>query len=174
MVEVQPADELPPAVPAPAPPPPGTIDPKEQARQWGRLGGLAKANRVRLVTSLGIAKIAPTSAFGPYLKAAEEYVAHQMAEAASQAGGHLGPGPSTMISSAALQLAASRFCFDQGAQTGDPDLFKKGSALADASRQNLLAAHELAARELKMRREQQKETPAPWLLPADPKDDGGK
>jgi hypothetical protein len=50
-----------------------------------------------------------------------------------------------MVASAALQLAASRFAFEV---LGDLEL---GSKLANDSRQNLLAAHELCAREGKAR-----------------------
>jgi hypothetical protein len=52
-----------------------------------------------------------------------------------------------MVASAALQLAASRFLFDQGASTGDAATLKTASQLANDSRQNLLAAYELAQRE---------------------------
>lgn len=48
-------------------------------------------------------------------------------------------------------MAASRFAFDQAASTGEAGLFALASKLADASRQNLLAAHELCAREAKAR-----------------------
>jgi hypothetical protein len=51
------------------------------------------------------------------------------------------------VASASLQLAASRFAFEV---LGDMTL---GSRLADASRQNLLAAHELCAREATARGE---------------------
>lgn len=56
-------------------------------------------------------------------------------------GGHCGPPPSSIVASASLQLAASRFAFEV---LGDLAL---GSRLADASRQNLLAAYELTVRE---------------------------
>ena len=52
-----------------------------------------------------------------------------------------------------LQLAASRYLFDQGARTGDPSLLKTASQLANDSRQNLLAAYELAQREAQARGE---------------------
>jgi hypothetical protein len=67
-----------------------------------------------------------------------------------------------MVSSAALQLAASRWAFDRAAATDDAAMFKLGSALANDSRQNLLAAYELAVREGKARQENSRE-PAPWL-----------
>jgi hypothetical protein len=56
------------------------------------------------------------------------------------------------VASAALQLAWSRYFSDQAALTGDPDLALTASRLADASRQNLLAAHELCAREADARK----------------------
>jgi hypothetical protein len=63
------------------------------------------------------------------------------------------------VASAALQLAASRFAFEV---LGDMQL---GSRLANDSRQNLLAAHELCAREALSR----PKAPAavPWLTSGD-------
>lgn len=160
-VEVMPADEL----PDPVPPPVATTSPQRKGRQngacWdsdtarelGRLGGLAKARRVRLIDSLGLKKIAENADFKPYRDAAEEFTTHHLAELAKQAGGSVGPAPSTMVASAALQLAASRWAFDRGAAENDPALIKLGSSLANDSRQNLLAAYELAVREARVRQD---------------------
>lgn len=52
-----------------------------------------------------------------------------------------------MVASAALQLAFSRYLFANGAGTGDLESIKLASKLADSSRQNELAAYELAVRE---------------------------
>ena len=52
-----------------------------------------------------------------------------------------------MVASAALQLGASRYAFDKFAATADASWAKLGSSLANDSRQNLLAAYELATRE---------------------------
>jgi hypothetical protein len=60
-----------------------------------------------------------------------------------------------MVASAALQLAWSRYLSDQAAATGDAELALSASRLADASRNNLLSAHELAAREAVARRASQ-------------------
>jgi hypothetical protein len=62
-------------------------------------------------------------------------------------GGVCGPAPSSLVASAALQLAWSRYLSDRAATDGDPELALKASRLAEASRQSLLAAHELAAKE---------------------------
>jgi len=105
-------------------------------------------------------------------------VAHHRAALAQQAGGELGPAPSTMVASAGLQLAGSRWAFDQGAQKDDASLIKLGSTLANDSRQNLLAAYELATREGSARLESErvgrgKKLP-PWLIADDePKDASG-
>ena len=66
------------------------------------------------------------------------------------AGGEPGPAASSIVASAALQLAASRWAYDAAARKNSrerPALLKLASALANDSRQNLLAAHELAVRE---------------------------
>lgn len=168
-IEVSPADELPAPLPArlPAPARPvarrqdGKLANSESAKALGRLGGLAKAERVRLVSSLGLQKLAESAALKPYWSAAEEFTAHHTKELAALAGGSLGSGPSSMVVSAALQLAASRYLFDIGAQTGGPALLKQASALANDSRQNLLAAYELAVREAQSRKPANAD--APWF-----------
>jgi hypothetical protein len=157
------ADEL--SQPVPAPPavvasPParlenGQLADPEAARALGRLGGLAKARKVRLLDSLGLTTLADDAAFAPYRNGAEQFVKHHIDELAQQAGGYVGSGPSTMVASAALQLAASRFCFDQASHKGLAELMKLGSQLANDSRQNLLAAYELAVREAKARQSAQ-------------------
>lgn len=158
-IEVMPPDELPDAVPAPDAPftgvarrHNGTFATPEAARAVGARGGLAKANRVRLARSLGLG-LGPgdAAAFAPYRRAASSFRRHHTAELARMAGGHCGAGPSSMVASAALQLAASRFLFDVGTSAGDPATIKTASQLADASRQNLLAAYELATREAQAR-----------------------
>jgi hypothetical protein len=158
-VEVLPPDELPMPVAAPqaehAHPlnrrQDGKIADSDTARAMGKRGGEAKARRVRLVDSLGLSTIASDSSFGPYRTAAEEFVKAHLVSLATQAGGEVGTGPSTMVASAGLQLAASRWAFDRAAVTGAPGLMKLGSALANDSRQNLLAAYELAVREASAR-----------------------
>lgn len=169
-IEVPPADEL--SFPIAAPEAPssapltfrhdGKIGDSATAKELGRRGGEARARRVRLVDSLGLATIAADTTFAPYRSAAEVYVAHHLAELAKVAGGHVGPGPSTMIASAALQLAASRFLFDRFASTLEPSDAKAASSLADAHRQNTLAAYELAVREAQARPRQQHDPLAAW------------
>jgi len=160
-IEVLPPDEQPAPVPAPIVPASGvqrrqngTVATSEAARALGRRGGIVKAKRVRLARSLGLsAEVMQAEAFAPYRRAASAFRKHHATELARQAGGGVGAAPSSMIASAALQLAASRFLFDQAALSGDLATFKAGSQLANDSRQNLLAAYELAVREAKARAE---------------------
>jgi hypothetical protein len=140
-VEVLPPSELPAPVAAPVAVPggpgerrqDGTADPAF-AKLLGRLGGLAKA-----------------ASFAPYQQLADDFTAQHMVALGNVAGGEVGPGPSSMVASAALQLGASRWAFDQGARKRNAGLLKLGSQLANDSRQNLLAAYELAVREAKAR-----------------------
>lgn len=140
-VEVRAPDELPAPVPAPLAVAggqgqrraDGTAD-QEFAKLLGRLGGLAKS-----------------SGFAPYRQLAADFTAQHTVALAAMAGGQVGPAPSSMVASAGLQLGASRWAFDRGAKRRDPALLKLGSTLANDSRQNLLAAYELAVREAKAR-----------------------
>ncbi len=152
-VEVLPPDEAP--SPVAAPPDAvsgvnrrqdGTVADREAAAALGRKGGRVRAKGVRLARGLGIPLAVTSEAFRPYRLSANAFRRHHCGELARMAGGELGSGPSSMVASAALQLAASRFLFDQAAATSDPATFQQASRLANDSRQNLLAAYEMAVR----------------------------
>lgn len=125
----------------------GQIGDSATARELQRRSVEKRARNLRLVDSLGLAAIAEASAFAPYRTGAEHFVEHHLGELATLAGGKVGSAPSTMVASAALQLAASRYCFDRFAETADAALMKLGSSLANDSRQNLLAAYSQAVLE---------------------------
>jgi hypothetical protein len=154
---VLPPDELP--APVPGEPAPirrredGTLADTDSAKALGRLGGLAKAQRARLVAGLGIEDLAEDAAFRPFQVAADEFYRQHVETLARMAGGECGPAPATMVATASLQLAASRFLFAEGAKAGDVGKLKAASSLGDASRQNLLAAYELAVREAEAKKE---------------------
>jgi hypothetical protein len=149
-VEVLPVDELPAGVPDPQRCGQPAVQRDELGRlagsaaaaELGALGGRARAGKSRLAVRLALGETFADPRFTPYAKAAKAFRRAQVAALARDVGGgRCGPGPSSIVASAALQLAASRFAFEV---LGDLVL---GSRLADGSRQNLLAAHELAARE---------------------------
>lgn len=157
-VEVLPVDELPAGVPAPARPAPER-DPSGRLRagpgtsELARAGGRAAHQARQLGQLLGLWEPPGGHTFTPYARLAREFRDDHMAKLAeSVGGGVVGPGPASIVSSAAMQMAASRFAYDRAAETGDLEGFAAASRLADSSRQNLLAAHELCAREAEARR----------------------
>lgn len=154
-IEVMPADELPAGVPAPARqaadrdesgklrPGPGT---SELARKAAKARHESAAHERQMARLLGLRELPDGHPYAPYACLARDWRDGHMRElAATVGGGEVGPGPASIVSSAALQMAASRFLHDVGSDACDAKM------LLDASRQNLLAAHELAAREAKAR-----------------------
>lgn len=116
------------------------------ARTAQSAGGSSSRESTRLARRLSLGESFADPRFEPYAMAARAFRrTHVTRLARDVGGGHCGPAPASIVASAALQLAASRFAFEV---VGDMAL---GSRLADASRQNLLAAHELCAREAKAR-----------------------
>jgi hypothetical protein len=113
-------------------------------------GGRSRAGTTRLARRLGLADVESDPEFAPYRRAAADFRrTHVTGLARSVGGGTCGPAPASIIASAAWQLAASRFLFDTA--HGDLAKLTAASKLANDSRQNLLAAHELAAREAQAR-----------------------
>lgn len=155
-VEVLPADELPAGLPVHARGESPT-DRGERGRFAGgnslaRQGGHARAGKTRLADRMGLATLAADAPFAPYKRAAVSFRRAQCSALANSVGaGYCGPAPSSLVASAALQLAWSRYLSDVAAETGDPDLALKSSRMAEASRQSLLAAHELCAKEAQAR-----------------------
>jgi hypothetical protein len=156
-VEVLPADELPDGIPEEAGDG-GLDEPEHDAR--GRFkagntvsakGGRRKAGAIKLARRLGLDEIA-SEAFAPYRSAAEAFRRHEVNRLAATVGaGYCGAGPASIVATAAMQRAASAYLSDVAGKTDDADLFIKASKLGNDSRQNLLAAHELCAREAKAR-----------------------
>lgn len=86
-----------------------------------------------------------------YISAASAFRRYYSRELASMAGGKCGAACMSMVSTAALQLAYSRYYFELGSAEGKADLVSMASKLGNESRQNLLSAYELATREAKVR-----------------------
>lgn len=156
-IEVLPPDELPAGVPAPARPAAnrdaaGRLVPGPGTSELARTGALAAHESRQLAQLLGLWEPPEGHAYAPYARLAREWRDAHMAQlSATVAGGAVGPGPASVVSTAALQMAASRWLSDIGAQTGDARALLDASKLGDSSRQNLLAAHELAAKEAQAR-----------------------
>lgn len=127
----------------------GRVADHASAVELGRRGGATGAGQARLARRLALGDSFADPRFEPYAKAAKAFRRVQVARLARDVGGgHCGPAPASIVASAALQLAGSRFAFEV---LGDMSL---GSRLADASRANLLSAHELCAREAAGRKQE--------------------
>lgn len=156
VVETLPADELPAGLPGDA----RAEEPTDRG-PGGRFapgnsiaaeGGRAKRGKVRLARKLGLTRLAEGEDFAPYRRAATTFRRVQCATLArTVGGGECGPAPSSIVATAALALAWSRYFSDLAAATGDPDAAMRALRFGDASRQALLTAHELCAREAQAR-----------------------
>lgn len=168
-VEVERADALPDGVPAPSRQAPardvsGRLRPSPGTTALAAIGGRAAAEARQLGQLLGLWSPPEGHTYAPYARLAREWRDdHMTTLAATVGGGEVGPGPASVVSTAALQMAASRWLFDRGAELGDARMLTDASRLADSSRQSLLAAHELAAREATARRDSNGAPDAPWL-----------
>jgi hypothetical protein len=159
ILETLPVDELPVGLPADTRP----ESPNDRG-EGGRFapgnalavrGGAAKAGKSRLAQRLGLSDELPdTSAFKPYKASAETFRRVTNAGlAASVGGGYCGPIPSSMVASAALALAWSRYFLDSAAKLAEVDpvsaakMVDQGTKLAEASSSLVRQAHEYAAKE---------------------------
>jgi hypothetical protein len=151
------ADELPAGTPGPARQAPtgnrdagGRLVPGEATSALASKAALAKAEHLRLERLLGRVDLPDDHPLTGYRRDAADWRDAHLARLAERVGGgEVGPGAQAIVSSAALQHAASRWLFDQAALKQDSKVALDASRLADASRQNILAAHEICAREAK-------------------------
>lgn len=150
VVEVLPVDEQPRGVPDPSL---AVQPPRRRGRSFqaadphtiaaARAGGRSRAGRTILAATLAVRSDDPT--WRTLLGQAETFRRAQVRELRdSVGGGKCGPAPSSCVASAALALAASRLEYARAN-------FEHASRLAVESRQHLLAAQELCAREAQAR-----------------------
>lgn len=159
-IEVPPVDEwrAPEGAPVRSRPverrPDGTLTPAG-ARALGSRGGVATRDRRRYASQLAdqLGLVTVPEELRPYVDVATDFAHAELARLRSMFG-DVGPGPSSMVQSAALALAASRAAFAAGDAS-------KGARLADQSRQTLLTAHHLC--ELEAKAKPPAPADAPWL-----------
>lgn len=167
-VEVLPPDELPAGTPAPARPAAardgsGKFIEGAGTTELAREGARARHESAQLARLLGLWTPPEGHEAYPYHSLARDWRDAHMAQlAATVGGGSVGPGPASLVASAALALGASRYCYDLGYRTGDASLLRDAGQHADRSKQALLAAHELCAREAKARPKTASNTP--WMV----------
>jgi hypothetical protein len=168
VVETAPPDELPVGLPGPARPKAnrneaGEFAPGAGTSALAREGARAAHESRQLASLLGFYEPVEGETYAPYTRLAREHrEAHGTALASSVGGGQLSPGVTSILASASLALAASRYLYDRGAREGDPQLLGQASRLADQSRTSLLTAHELAAREAAARAARDDDAPDPF------------
>ena len=123
---------------------------REGKRLLSSLGGLVRSERSEVARleaeRVGVLAELATELLPGMLVADPDFVG----------GGELPAGPASMLVSAALQLVASRVLFARGE-------FKTASALANDSRQNLMACHDYAAKRALARPASSRQLP--WLTP---------
>ena len=115
---------------------------------------MAKAATHRFLAALGLKEIPEAHPYKPYEKGAIDFVKEHLQVLSDCTGGSVGPGPASIVCTAAMQLACSRYVHDLGVETQDPKLLARASMLGNDSRQNLLAAYELARREGENRKDE--------------------
>jgi hypothetical protein len=129
----------------------GTVADKASARALGRLGGRASQLYSRILRSLGLVELATDHAFYPYEVAGQDFADSYIASLARMFDGTCGEGPASIAKTAGMQLAVSRYFYDQGKQTGDAQLLGRASQLANDSRVSAGSAYELQSREAEAR-----------------------
>jgi hypothetical protein len=138
-----------------------------RGRPYERGNRAAAGRRPALASAAGIPLDASDPMYRRALGWARRYRRRRVSELAVQHGGEVSSGVCAMVTSSALDMAASRYLTAKAAATGDTALLALASRLSMASRQTELTALEIAAREAKAR-----PAPTPWyLLPPDGEDD---
>jgi hypothetical protein len=113
-------------------------------------GGRARRGNTALASSMGLVPLTSDPAFAPYKRAGDALRRAQCASLASSVGGGTcGAGPSSMIASGSLALAASRYLYDTA--QGDPKTLATAAQLGKESRSCFRDAHALCALEAKAR-----------------------
>lgn len=110
-------------------------------------GNAAAKNRRPKLARAGLDVPAADPAWSKFEKQGRRYAQRRCRELAIQHGGYLGSGPASMLASAGLALASSRYLYAKAAETGENSLFKQAASLADSARQQELTAVALAERE---------------------------
>lgn len=127
----------------------------EAARVRGRPftpGNAAAKNRKPSLASVGGMPVdAQDAEYKKCLGWARRYRARRVRELTVAHGGELSAGVCAMLTSSALDMAASRYMTSLGARTSDPAMMVTASRLAQSSRQQELTALDMAEREASAR-----------------------
>lgn len=133
-------------------------------------GNRAAAGRPpALASSAGMPLDAADPLYKKCLAWARRYRKHRIKELAIQHGGDVSSGVCSLITSASLDMAASRYVTARVAAGGNPADLKLASQLGQAAKQSELCALEIAAREAAARPQMPTDYLAQWRRPEDEK-----
>lgn len=151
----------------------GLAEAKRRGRPFTK-GNKAAENRKPALALLGVPLEPSDPTYRSNLRKANTYRQRRAREMAVQYGGYLGSGPSAMLASGALALAASRTMYalageelSNGNRKLATELFASASRLADSARQQELTASALAERESAARPKGYVDPLAAWRIPGD-------
>jgi hypothetical protein len=134
----------------------------QKGNSFARLGGAAKKDTNKLLNQCGIPETVKFKSFKAIAQSFHRFHVQRLAR--DVGGGECGPAPALMVKFASHQAASAEYLYREAVKLletpgEDPSplstvtgLFESSSKLQNASRQNLLAAHELCAKEAQSRR----------------------
>jgi hypothetical protein len=152
-----PFDELPRPAPQAEPTGPvqrrsnGTVADRASARELARKAVEARRLYARILRSLGLVELGADHAFYMYEAAGQDFADAYIASLGRMFDGVCGEGPASIVKTAGMQLAISRYFYDRGKDTGDAGLLGRASQLGNDSRVSAGAAYELQSREAEAR-----------------------
>lgn len=137
----------------------GKIASSEAAKELGRRGGLARAEKRSVLAKLGLERLIDNAPLADHYKAAQVWFEDTLNSIALQSNGYVGPAPIGLLQVAAGAFAAARYGQEQLANSGSGAWLGMIKQNADLQRQNVLAATDMAINEAKSRKAA-KENPA--------------
>ncbi len=134
----------------------------QPSRKWPKKSLIRGRKNALAVIGLKLDKADP--AYDKCIKLADDYRKHRSRELVV-VHGFVSAGVSSLLSTAALALAASRYLYERAGTDGEISLLITASKLADSARQSELAAWELCAREgVARKKSAAAQEKAPWLI----------
>lgn len=130
----------------------GKIASSEAAKELGRRGGLARAEKRQQLASIGLERLVDNAPLTYHYRVAQEWYEDTLLDITTQAGGYVGPGPIGLLQVAARAFAAASYAQEQMGNTGSGVWMGIVGKNTDIQRQNMLAATEMAINAAKSRK----------------------
>jgi hypothetical protein len=132
---------------------------KKRGRPFQRGNRAASGRRPALASASGIPLVSKDPEYQKHLRWARAWRKKRVSELSIMHGGYLSSGVCAMITSAAIDMAASRYLSVKAAATGETEFMLLASKLAQSSKQQELCALEIASRENAARKESMETQP---------------